>query len=159
MQTSWPCFILILDSSATFSQGQDHFRDPGSDGVPLRAAHHTQRPEARKHLGRQGFSHQGTEAYQTFIVVLVQWAQLKSPLSDCRPRTGHLSNVEQAHQGGIPQKEPEGKINRRQRSRHTELHGSRAPRKHPYRLHGEVRCLQLCHCGLGYSHRGRAIRK
>lgn len=57
------CFIYLfffLDWSATFNQRQDHLRDPRSDGVPVRTAHHTQRPEARKHLGWQGLSHQGT---------------------------------------------------------------------------------------------------
>lgn len=50
----------MLDPCSAFNQGQDHFRDPGSNGVPLRASHHTQRPQARKHFGGQGFSHQGT---------------------------------------------------------------------------------------------------
>lgn len=68
----------------------------------------------------------------------VRAAEVFPSLSDCRPWPGHLPNVEQAHKGGVPQEEPEGKIDGRQRSRHTELHGSRAPGQHTHRLYREI---------------------
>lgn len=36
--------FLFLGPCATLHQGQDHFRDSGSNGVPLRETHHTQGP-------------------------------------------------------------------------------------------------------------------
>lgn len=63
--------LIFLGLCATYSQGQDHFGDPGSNGVPVRAPHHTQRPEAREHFGGQGLSHQGAPSQMHLSQVLL----------------------------------------------------------------------------------------
>lgn len=68
--------FLFLGLCATLHQGQDHFRDSGSNGVPLRETHHTQGPEARKHFSGQGLSHQGTSlirAHEPSMFLPAQW--------------------------------------------------------------------------------------
>lgn len=78
---------------------------------------------------------------------------------DCRPWPGHLPDVEQTHKGGVSQEESYQSISWGERRRHAELHGPRAPGEYTYSLHWEVWHLQLCNCGLGHPHRGRAICK
>lgn len=61
--------------------------------------------------------------------------------ADCRPRPGHLPDVEQAHEGGVSQEESRAAILRRKRRRYTELHGPRAPGEYTHTVHREVRRL------------------
>lgn len=62
----------FLGLCATFHQGQDHFRDFGSDGVSHRETRHTHGHQARKHISGQGLPHQGilhTVVHDTSIIL------------------------------------------------------------------------------------------
>lgn len=78
-------------------------------------------------------------------------------VSDRRPRTGHVSDVESADEGGVAQAESRRPEVVCGGGRDVVLHGSWAPGKHQQSLHWKIWCLQLRHCGVGHSDQPGAL--
>lgn len=149
---------------ASVCQRKNCSRDLGSNVVPFRERHHTQRHQARKHFSGQRFSHQGMFriiANGSFFVCQTTCTITECLMSilDCRPWFSHISRLEQTHKGGVAQEEPERAVSRGERCRHPELHGTRAPGEHTCRLHWEVRRVQLRDRGVGHPRRDGAVCK